>query len=102
MAGVLLVGIYVAIEPGEVSGALRSRGARYGGNALLVVFVFIGILGAGELPEPAGTPSVGTSPPTALQPSEQTQKVLDNLPAPVHVIAFMTPGDRTPRTSNPS
>src|SRR5215211_3316755 len=45
VVGVLLVGIYVAIEPGEVAGALGSRGAQRSGNTLLVALVFLGILG---------------------------------------------------------
>ncbi len=94
VAGVLLVGIYVAIEPGEVAGALGSRPARYGGNALLVIVVFIGILFLLNFLSIRHSQRWDLTANHAFSLSEQTQKILDNLPAPVHVIAFMTPGDK--------
>ncbi len=94
VAGVLLVGIYVAIEPGEVAGAIGSRPARYGGNAVLVIVVFIGILALLNFLSIRHSQRWDLTANRAFSLSEQTQKILDNLPAPVHVIAFMTPGDR--------
>jgi ABC-type uncharacterized transport system involved in gliding motility auxiliary subunit len=94
VVGVLLVGIYVAIEPGEVAGALGSRGARYGSNALLVIVVFVGILALVNFLSVRHSQRWDVTANRSFSLSEQTQKVLDNLPAPVHVIAFMTPGDK--------
>ena len=94
VVGVLLVGIYVAIEPGEVAGALGSRGARYGGNALLVVVVFLGILGLLNFLSIRHSQRWDVTASGVNTLSDQTQKVLDGLPAPVHVTAFLIPDDQ--------
>ena len=94
VVGVLLVGIYVAIEPGEVAGALGSRGARYGGNALLVALVFLGILALLNFLSIRHSQRWDVTANREFSLSDQTRKVLDSLPAPVHVTAFMSPGER--------
>jgi ABC-type uncharacterized transport system involved in gliding motility auxiliary subunit len=95
VVGVLLVGIYVAIEPGEVAGALGSRGARYGGNAVLVALVFLGILGLLNFLSVRHSQRWDMTANREFTLSDQTNKVLDQLPAPVHVTVFMAPGERT-------
>lgn len=94
VVGVLLVGIYVAIEPGEVAEALGSRGARYGGNTVLVAVVFLGILGVVNFLSIRHSQRWDVTASGINTLSEQTQKVLDGLPAPVHVTAFVNPNDR--------
>jgi ABC-type uncharacterized transport system involved in gliding motility auxiliary subunit len=94
VVGVLLVGIYVAIEPGEVAGALGSRGARYGGNSLLVIVVFLGILGLLNFLSIRHSQRWDVTASGVNTLSDQTQKVLDGLPAPVQVTAFMNPDDQ--------
>jgi ABC-type uncharacterized transport system involved in gliding motility auxiliary subunit len=94
VVGVLLVGIYVAIEPGEVASALGTRGARYGGNAVLVALVFIGILALLNFLSIRHSQRWDVTASGVNTLSDQTQKVLDGLPAPVHVSAFMNPDER--------
>ncbi|HLH22520.1 MAG TPA: Gldg family protein [Chloroflexota bacterium] len=94
IVGVLLVGIYVAIEPGEVVGAIGSRGARYGGNTLLVIVVFLGILGLLNFVSIRHSQRWDVTASGVNTLSDQTQKVLDGLPQPVHVTAFINPDDR--------
>jgi ABC-type uncharacterized transport system involved in gliding motility auxiliary subunit len=94
VVGVLLVGVYVAIEPGEVAGALGSRGARYGGNTILVIVVFLGILGLLNFLSIRHSQRWDVTATGVNTLSDQTQKVLDGLPAPVHVSAFMNPDER--------
>ena len=43
-AGVVLVGLFVILWPSDVSLALSGRQVRYGGNALLMIVAFMGIL----------------------------------------------------------
>ncbi|MDP8924323.1 MAG: GldG family protein, partial [Chloroflexota bacterium] len=43
-AGILLIGIAVAIDPEAVWGAMTTRGALYGGNTLALAAIFLGIL----------------------------------------------------------
>jgi ABC-type uncharacterized transport system involved in gliding motility auxiliary subunit len=95
VVGVLLVGIYVAIEPGEVAGALGSRGARYGGNAVLVALVFLGILALLNFLSIRHSQRWDVTANREFSLSDQTHKVLDGLQQPVHVTVFMSPGERT-------
>ena len=94
VAGVLLVGIYVSIEPGEAAGALTSRGARYGGNMVLAALLLLGILALLNFLSIRHSQRWDVTANRSFSLSDQTQKVLNNLPAPVHVIAFMSPGER--------
>jgi ABC-type uncharacterized transport system involved in gliding motility auxiliary subunit len=94
VVGVLLVGIYVAIEPGEVAGALGSRGARYGGNTVLVIVVFLGILGLLNFLSIRHSQRWDVTATGVNTLSDQTQKILDGLPAAVRVTAFMNPDER--------
>ncbi|HEY7067835.1 MAG TPA: Gldg family protein [Chloroflexota bacterium] len=101
VVGVLLVGIYVAIEPGEVTSTLATRGARYGGNAVLVAVVFLGILALLNFLAIRHSQRWDVTASGVNTLSEQTQKVLDGLPSPVHVTAFVSPDDRqTPAIEN--
>ena len=95
VAGVLLVGIYVAIEPAEVAGALGARTTRYGANTVLAVVVFIGILGLLNFLSIRYSHRWDVTANRQFSLSDQTQKVLDGLTQPVHVIGFMAPGEQT-------
>ncbi|HZU06739.1 MAG TPA: Gldg family protein [Chloroflexota bacterium] len=98
VVGVLLVGIYVAIEPREVATALGSRGARYGGNTLLAALVFLGILALANFLVIRHSQRWDVTANQVFTLSDQTRKVLDSLPAPVHVTVFAQPG--TTQTDN--
>jgi ABC-type uncharacterized transport system involved in gliding motility auxiliary subunit len=91
VAGVLLIGIAVSIEPGDAADALKTRGARYGGNALLAALVVVGILALVNFLSVRHSQRWDVTASGAFTLSDQTQKVLNNLPAPVHVTAFMNP-----------
>ncbi|HLI27950.1 MAG TPA: Gldg family protein [Chloroflexota bacterium] len=94
VAGVLLVGIYVAIEPGEVAGALGARTTRYGANTVLAVVLFVGILGLANFLSIRYSHRWDVTASGQFSLSAQTQKVLDGLTQPVHIVAFMTPGEQ--------
>jgi ABC-type uncharacterized transport system involved in gliding motility auxiliary subunit len=95
VAGVLLIGIAVSIEPGEAADALKTRGARYGGNTLLAALVVVGILALVNFLSVRHSQRWDVTATGVFTLSDQTQKVLNNLPAPVHVTAFMNPDQAT-------
>jgi ABC-type uncharacterized transport system involved in gliding motility auxiliary subunit len=95
VAGVLLVGIYVAIEPAEAAGAVTSRGAIGSGNTVLVAVAFLAILGLVNFLSIRHSQRWDVTANRSFSLSDQTQKVLDNLPAPVAVTAFVAPGDKS-------
>src|SRR3954451_2912251 len=88
-AGILLVGIAVAIDPEALWAKLTTRNMLYGGNTLLIAAIFIGILVFVNI--------LGTRRPErwdltankALSLSDQTVQVLQQLPEPVHAVAFV-------------
>ena len=96
-AGILLVGIAVAIEPGAVWNTMRTRNALYGGNTLAVAAIFLGIL---TLINVLGTRRHERWDLTANKQfslSDETVKVLEQVPQPIEITGFFS-NDDTRRT----
>lgn len=87
-AGILLVGIAIAIDPEALWSKLTTRNMLLGGNTLVVAAVFIGILVFVNI--------LGTRRPErwdltanrSLSLSEETVQVVSQLPQPVQAIVF--------------
>src|SRR5215213_11755325 len=92
-AGILLVGIAVAIDPEALWGKLTTRNMLYGGNTLAIAAIFIGILVFVNI--------LGTRRPErwdltankTLSLSDETTQILQQIPEPVTAVAFVDPGD---------
>lgn len=88
-AGILLVGIAVAIDPEALWGKLTTRNMLYGGNTLAIAAIFIGILVFVNI--------LGTRRPErwdltankALSLSDETVQILQQIPQPVKAVAFV-------------
>jgi ABC-type uncharacterized transport system involved in gliding motility auxiliary subunit len=91
--GVLLLGIYVALDPEDVWAKLTGRGALYSGNTLVIALAALAILG---LVNVLGSRYQTKWDLTANQQftlSDQSIKVAQALPQPVKVTAFLTSSD---------
>jgi ABC-type uncharacterized transport system involved in gliding motility auxiliary subunit len=88
-AGILLVGIAVAIDPEALWAKLTTRNMLYGGNTIAIAAIFIGILVFINI--------MGTTRPQrwdltankALSLSDQTVQILQQIPEPVKAVAFV-------------
>src|SRR4051812_9497369 len=88
-AGILLVGVAVAIDPEALWGKLTTRNMLYGGNTLAIAAIFIGILVFVNI--------LGTRRPerwdlTAnknLSLSDETTQILQQIPEPVKAVSFV-------------
>src|ERR1700730_18531800 len=91
--GVLLLGIYVALDPEDVWAKLTGRGAMYSGNTLVIAAAALIILG---LVNVVGSRYHTTLDLTATQQftlSDQSIKVAQALPGPVKVTGYLTSAD---------
>ena len=91
--GVLLLGIYVALDPEDVWAKLTGRGAVYSGNTLLIAAAALIILG---LVNVLGSRYQTKADLTANQQftlSDQSIKVAQALPAPVKVTGWLSAND---------
>src|SRR5579859_1996157 len=91
--GVLLLGIYVALDPEDVWAKLTGRGAVYSGNTLLIGVAALIILG---LLNVLGSRYQTKADLTASQQftlSPQSVKVAEALPAPVKVTGWLSAND---------
>lgn len=92
-AGILLVGVAVAIDPEAVWGKLTTRNMLYGGNTLAVAAIFVGIL---VLVNVLGARQPKRWDLTASQQftlSDETVQVLNQVQQPIQAIAFFAPDD---------
>src|SRR5688500_8776857 len=88
-AGILLLGIAIAIDPEALWSKITTRNMRYGGNTLAVAAIFIGILvlvNALGMRRPERWDLTANK---ALSLSDETIQVLGQLPQPVHAVSFM-------------
>src|SRR5690242_4970832 len=88
-AGILLVGIAVAIDPEALWGKLTTRNMLYGGNTLLIAVLLIGIVGfvnyyANRLPQRWDLTAN-----KSLSLSDLTIQILQQMPEPVKAVAFV-------------
>src|SRR5579859_6506741 len=91
--GVLLLGIYVALDPEDVWAKLSGRGAIYSGNTLVIAAAALIILG---LVNVLGSRYQTKADLTANQQftlSDQSIKVAQALPAPVKVTGWLSAND---------
>jgi ABC-type uncharacterized transport system involved in gliding motility auxiliary subunit len=92
-AGILFLGIYVALDPEDVWAKLTGRGAMYSGNTLvlavaaLVILAFLNVLGSRFQTKLDLTSN------KQFTLSDQSIRVAENLPAPIKVTAFLTTSD---------
>ncbi|HEX6512617.1 MAG TPA: Gldg family protein [Chloroflexota bacterium] len=91
VGGLLLVG-YVVASPETVLGAVRSRGARYGGNTLAMSALVIVIIGAGNWFTNSHSQSFDMTRDRLHTLSPQTIDILKNLHQDVKVTAFFQTG----------
>jgi ABC-type uncharacterized transport system involved in gliding motility auxiliary subunit len=92
-AGVLLIGIYVALDPEEVWTKLTGRGALYSGNTLVIAVAALVILGFLNVLGSRYQTKVDLTANKQFTLSDQSIKVAEALPQPVHVTAFLTSQD---------
>jgi ABC-type uncharacterized transport system involved in gliding motility auxiliary subunit len=88
-AGILLVGIAIAIDPEALWGKLNTRNMRYGGNTLAVAVIFIGILVLVNVLGARRPERWDLTANKALSLSDETIQVLGQIPQPVHAVSFM-------------
>jgi ABC-type uncharacterized transport system involved in gliding motility auxiliary subunit len=92
-AGVLLLGIYVALDPEEVWAKLTGRGALYSGNTLVLAAAALIILGFLNVLGSRYQTKVDLTANKQFTLSDQSIKVAEALPQPVKVTAFLTAND---------
>ena len=94
--GFIFLGLYVGLEWPRLLRTLRGRQVRYGGNALLMSLIFIGIIALASFMSQRYFKRFDLTANQSFSISEQTGKVLDNLDRSVKIWAFYSSsGDRT-------
>src|SRR5579859_643802 len=92
-AGVLLLGIYVALDPEDVWAKLTGRSALYSGNTLVIAAAALIILGLFNVVGSRYQTKVDLTASQQFTLSDQSIKVAQALPAPVKVTAFLSAND---------
>jgi gliding motility-associatede transport system auxiliary component len=88
-AGILLLGVAIAIDPEALWSKLTTRNMRYGGNTLAVAAIFIGILVLVNVLGARRPERWDLTANKALSLSDETIQVLGQIPQPVHAVSFM-------------
>jgi ABC-type uncharacterized transport system involved in gliding motility auxiliary subunit len=92
--GVLLIGIYVALDPEDVWAKLTGRGVLYSGNALVIAAAAIAILALFNVAASRYQTKLDLTANKQFSLSDQSVRVVQALPAPVKVTAFMLNNDQ--------
>jgi ABC-type uncharacterized transport system involved in gliding motility auxiliary subunit len=92
-AGVVMAGVYVAIDPEDVWSRVTARGSIYSGNTVLVAVAFIAILGLLNVLGSRRHERWDLTVNKTFTLSDQTLQIVNSLPQPVHVIAFYSDQD---------
>lgn len=92
-AGILLLGIAIAIDPEAVWGKLTTRNMRYGGNTLAMAALFIGILVLVNVLGARRPERWDLTANKALSLSDQTIQLLGQIPQSVVAVAFLQTED---------
>ncbi len=92
-AGVLFLGIYVALDPEDVWAKLTGRGAVYSGNTLVLAVAALVILGFINVLGSRFQTKVDLTSNQQFTLSDQSKRVAEALPQPVKVTAFLTSSD---------
>jgi ABC-type uncharacterized transport system involved in gliding motility auxiliary subunit len=91
--GVLLLGIYVALDPEDVWSKLTGRGALYSGNTLVIAAAALVILGLINVLGSRYTTKVDLTESKQFTLSDASIRVAQALPQPVKATAFLTSTD---------
>jgi ABC-type uncharacterized transport system involved in gliding motility auxiliary subunit len=91
--GVLLLGIYVALDPEDVWAKLTGRGALYSGNTVLIALAAVVILGLFNVLGSRYQTKVDLTANGQFTLSDQSIKLAQSLPQPVHVTGWLTAND---------
>lgn len=91
--GILVLGVFIAIDPEDVWGRLTGRGALYSGNTLLLAGAIIGILGLINVVGQNRHQRWDLTTNQQFSLSDQTLRVVSELPQPVQVSAFYQDDD---------
>lgn len=92
-AGVLLLGVYVAVDPEDVWSKLTGRGALYSGNTLVIALAALVILGLFNVLGSRYQTKWDLTANKQFTLSDQSIRIVQALPQPVHVTAFLTSTD---------
>ncbi|MBV9893023.1 MAG: GldG family protein [Chloroflexi bacterium] len=92
-AGVLLLGIYVALDPEDVWSKLTGRGALYSGNTVAIAVAAIFILGLLNVLGSRYQTKVDLTANKQFTLSDQSYQLAQALPQPVHVTGWLTAND---------
>jgi ABC-type uncharacterized transport system involved in gliding motility auxiliary subunit len=91
--GVLLLGIYVALDPEDVWAKLTGRGALASGNTVLIAAAAVVILGLVNVLGSRYQTKLDLTANKQFTLSDQSIKVAQSLPQPVKVTGFLTSSD---------
>src|ERR1700736_6897685 len=92
-AGVLLLGIYVALDPEEVWRKLTGRGALYSGNTLAIALAALVVLGLANVLGSRYQTKLDLTASKQFTLSDQSIKVAQALQQPVKITAWLTSTD---------
>jgi ABC-type uncharacterized transport system involved in gliding motility auxiliary subunit len=92
-AGVLLLGIYVALDPEDVWSKITGRGALYSGNTVAIALAVVVILGLFNVLGSRYQTKFDLTANKQFTLSDQSIKLAQALPQPVHVTAWLTAND---------
>jgi ABC-type uncharacterized transport system involved in gliding motility auxiliary subunit len=92
-AGILLLGIYVALDPEDVWAKMTGRGAMASGNTFVIALAALVILGLFNVLGSRYPNKVDMTSNQQFTLSDQSKRVAENLPGPVRVTAFLTSTD---------
>lgn len=87
-AGILLLGIAISIDPEALWSTLTTRNMRYGGNALALAAIVIGILVLVNVLGARRPERWDLTASRSLSLSDETVQVLQRLPQPVEAVVF--------------
>ncbi|MCA1648067.1 MAG: GldG family protein [Chloroflexi bacterium] len=91
--GVLLLGIYVALDPEDVWSKATGRGALYSGNTLVIAAAALVVLGLVNVLGSRYQTKLDLTANKQFTLSDQSIKVVQALPQPVKVTAWLTGSD---------
>ncbi|MBI2755585.1 MAG: GldG family protein [Chloroflexi bacterium] len=91
--GILLVGVVIALEPGDVWSAVTGRSGLYTSNTLVIAIAAVGILGLANVIGSRYSPRWDLTASKQFTISDQSVRVAESLPGPVKVTAFLSGSD---------
>jgi len=97
--GVFLLLVALLTGMGQVRSALGGKRGRYGSNTVVMVIAFVGVMVVANLLGVRQSYRLDLTVNKEFSLSGKTTKVLDELKAPVHALAFLVPGDPTRETT---